>query len=123
MSPGATTDGPGAGILSVDEAEALLAQPTLDLEFGALRDAPVLVVDDAHRLPDEVEATLSALPAISVGIAPAGTAPGCTAFPAATWRTMPCTIHATGQRVSITPQTTAPSSAAVHVVVRRQRQW
>ena len=75
MSPGATTDGPGAGILSVDEAEALLAQPTLDLEFGALRDAPVLVVDDAHRLPDEVEATLSALPAISVGIAPAGTAP------------------------------------------------
>ena len=76
MNPGGPADGRGRGILSPDEASTLLASPTVDMEVGALRDAPVLVVDGADRLPVETTARLATLPIVSVGIAPAGSAPG-----------------------------------------------
>ena len=64
-----------AELLSPAEAGRLLTSPTADLDLGVLRSVPVLVVDDANRLAREAAAVLADLPLVSVGIAPAGTAP------------------------------------------------
>ena len=76
MTSGGPADGPEVGIRTVDEAAALLSSPTADLKVGVLRDGPALVVEDAHRLPTCVADVLAALPVVSVGIGPAGSASG-----------------------------------------------
>ncbi|MBI00221.1 MAG: enoyl-CoA hydratase [Acidimicrobiaceae bacterium] len=62
--------------LSADEAVDLLTSPTVDLEVGILRGVPILVVEDADRLPVVTTNALTGLPVVSVGIAPPGRAPG-----------------------------------------------
>ncbi len=69
---------PGNGsarILGLADAQRLLTSPAADLELGIFRGAPVLIVDDADQLTHEAAAVLADLPLVSVGIAPAGTAP------------------------------------------------
>lgn len=73
-APGGSGDGP-AGILTSDDAGRLLTAPTVDLDLGALRDQPVLVVDTADRLAPTAATALADLPVVSVGIAPPGSAP------------------------------------------------
>ena len=73
-----TSSAPGsepAEILSRADAGRLLTSPLVDLDLGVLRGVPVLVVDDADQLAREAAVTLADLPLVSVGIAPAGTAP------------------------------------------------
>ncbi|MBT6372747.1 MAG: hypothetical protein HOJ86_08760, partial [Acidimicrobiaceae bacterium] len=62
-------------VWSATEATELLGAPTVDLDLGALRDVPVLVIDNADRLTTGTAAVLDGLPLVSVGIAPVGTAP------------------------------------------------
>ena len=62
-------------VLSVDEATTRLTAPTVDLDIGALRDLPLLVVDDAHLLPPEAATSLARLPIVSIGLAAPGSAP------------------------------------------------
>ena len=62
-------------VWSATEATDLLSAPTVDLDLGALRDVPVLVINDADRLTAGTTAVLDGLPLVSVGIAPMGTAP------------------------------------------------
>ncbi len=64
-----------AGILSPAVSGRLLTSPAADLDLGVLRGVPILVIDDADQLASDVAATLADLPVVSVGIAPAGTAP------------------------------------------------
>ncbi len=63
------------GVLSLDEAAARLSAPTVDLDVGVLRGAPVLAVADADRLPPSAGEVLASLPVVSVGVAPPGSAP------------------------------------------------
>ena len=73
-----TSSAPGSEpveILSRADAGRLLTSPVVDLDLGVLRGVPVLVVDDADQLAREAAVTLADLPLVSVGIAPADTAP------------------------------------------------
>lgn len=60
---------------SADEAARWLTSPTIDLMVGTLRGVPAFIVNEADHLPVEAAAMLPSLPAVSVGIAPEGTAP------------------------------------------------
>ncbi|GIS99586.1 MAG: hypothetical protein CM1200mP26_12990 [Acidimicrobiales bacterium] len=73
-----TSSAPGsepAEILSRADAGRLLTSPLVDLDLGVLRGVPVLVVDDADQLAPRLPSHGPDLPLVSVGIAPAGTAP------------------------------------------------
>jgi len=65
----------GSRTLSVNEAEALLAAPTVDLDLGVLRDVPLVVIDGADGLSDGAVFALANLPVVSVGIARPGSTP------------------------------------------------
>jgi len=62
-------------VRSVEDATALLVEPTVDLEVGVLRDVAILVVDEADRMPAEASDVLATLPVVSVGISESGSAP------------------------------------------------
>jgi len=63
-------------VWSAEEASERLSRPTADLDTGALRDVPALVVDDAHLLPTDALDPLGLLPVVCIGVATMGTAPG-----------------------------------------------
>ncbi|MBC8364163.1 MAG: enoyl-CoA hydratase/isomerase family protein [Actinobacteria bacterium] len=64
-------------VWSADEASERLSGPTADLDAGALRGVPAIVVDDAHLLSADALDPLGLLPVVSIGIvAPGGDAPG-----------------------------------------------
>ena len=67
---------PPVGILPAAEAAGLLTNPTVDMDLGILRGQPVLVIDQADRLPPDAAAVLSDLPLVSVGIVPMAGATG-----------------------------------------------
>ena len=58
-------------VWSWEEAATRLGSPTTDLDFGVLRDRPIVIVSDAHLLPAEAVAVLDELDVVGVGLAPA----------------------------------------------------